>query len=408
MSAEDEELVSERKKIEDYLKLYCIEDVIDEALNKLVDVRPSNPYVALGQMIQAKTMPEIIDVKIHPICSANARGGVKASVITNLGTFYAYAGEAAGVSEGDTLRNYFSIEDRISSHMKSLNPCDMKQIDEYLDSVEDLEESVSLAVSMACCRAGAHHKGISLYRFLAELTDSNAGLPMPVVTVLSRAIGETEDASHTYHSQDITVIPTACTSVDNAIECCLQATSAVKIGVEERIKAGGMDIFELLQGVNGGCPRAKVSSLEAAMVLVKESLEKSAVLGEMRLGVDMHTGKVFVKGDEDVGAMYAVDGPENPLAGSDVNDTIISAWEATELISVEDPFLRDDIESLRDLQEVYSLYSRYHLFRIIFVFFILIQSIASYCLTSISQHRKFPSKLMRREKMPPPISFHML
>ena len=40
-----------------------------------------------------------------------------------------------------------------------------------------------------------------------------------------------------------------------------------------------------------------------------------------------------------------------------MNDTIISAWEATELISVEDPFLRDDIESLRDLQEVCILFT---------------------------------------------------
>ena len=231
--------------------------------------------------------------------------------------------------------------------------CEIKKIDEYLESLDDLEESVSLAVSIACCRAGAHHKGVSLYRFLADSTESNAGLPMPVVTVFSRAIGESEDARHAYYSQDINVIPTACSSVDNAIECCMQATSAVKIGVEERVKSGGMDIFELLQGDNCGCPRARVSSLEAAMVLVKESLEKAAAMGEMKLGVDMHTNQVAMAGEEETDTLYAMDGSNNPpLSGSDVNDTIISAWEATELISVEDPFLRDDIESLRDLQEV--------------------------------------------------------
>ena len=354
--AEDGGTVSERKKIEDYLKLYCLEDLIDETLNQLLETRPSNPYIALGKMIQAKSMAEIIDVKIKAMCAANATGGVKVSVITNLGIFEACAGEIPGLSEGDVLRNYYSMEDRISSNLKSMNPCEMKQIDEYLDGLTDLEESVSLAVSMACCRAGAHHKGVSLYKFIADTTDSNAGLPMPVVTVLSRAIGETEDARHTYYSQDITVIPTACSSVDSAIECCLQATSAVKVGVEERIKAGGMDIFELLQGTNGGSPRAKISTLEAAMVFVKETLEKAAVMGEIKLGVDMHTGQVLVPGgeeNEESGSMHAVDGPENPtLTGSDVNDMIMSAWDATELISVEDPFLRDDIESLRELQEV--------------------------------------------------------
>ena len=358
MSSEDDSSVSERKKIEDYLKLYCIEDLMDETLNQLLETRPSNPYVFLGNLIQAKTMPEIIDLKIRAICTSNARGGVKASVITNLGTFEAYVGEVPGLSEGDILRNYFSMEDRISSNLKSMNPCEIKKIDEYLESLGDLEESVSLAVSIACCRAGAHHKGVPLYRFLADSTESNAGLPMPVVTVFSRAIGESEEARHACYSQDINVIPTACSSVDNAIECCMQATSAVKIGVEERVKSGGMDIFELLQGDNCGCPRARVSSLEAAMVLVKESLEKAAAMGEMRLGVDMHTNQVAMTGEEETDTVYAVDGSNNPpLSGSDVNDTIISAWEATELISVEDPFLRDDIESLRDLQEVCILFT---------------------------------------------------
>ena len=127
MSGEDDSSVSERKKIEDYLKLYCIEDLMDETLNQLLEIRPSNPYVYLGNLIQAKTMPEIIDLKIRPICTANARSGVKASVITNLGTFEACVGEIAGLSEGDVLRNYFSMEDRVSSNLKSMNPCEIKQ-----------------------------------------------------------------------------------------------------------------------------------------------------------------------------------------------------------------------------------------------------------------------------------------
>jgi len=63
MSGKDQ--TSERKLVEDYLKLYCIEELIDEALNEICERRPTNPYVDLARLIEAKTLPEIIDVKIR-------------------------------------------------------------------------------------------------------------------------------------------------------------------------------------------------------------------------------------------------------------------------------------------------------------------------------------------------------
>lgn len=62
------EEVSERKKVEDYMKLYCLEELIDETLNTLLETRPVNPYVDLAKLIEAKTLPEIIDVKIRYRC----------------------------------------------------------------------------------------------------------------------------------------------------------------------------------------------------------------------------------------------------------------------------------------------------------------------------------------------------
>jgi hypothetical protein len=36
---------SERRDIEDYLNLYCIEACMDEVLNEIVEKRPVNPYM---------------------------------------------------------------------------------------------------------------------------------------------------------------------------------------------------------------------------------------------------------------------------------------------------------------------------------------------------------------------------
>ena len=82
------EEISERRQVEDYLKLYCIEEVIDETLNTVLESRPPNPYLDIAKIIQAKTVPEIIDVKINSIVCGNGSSGVESIVITNLGSFH--------------------------------------------------------------------------------------------------------------------------------------------------------------------------------------------------------------------------------------------------------------------------------------------------------------------------------
>ena len=58
---------SEREKIEKYLKQYCIETLLDEVLNELVDIQPMNPYEEMARYIACKSKPEIMDVQILPM-----------------------------------------------------------------------------------------------------------------------------------------------------------------------------------------------------------------------------------------------------------------------------------------------------------------------------------------------------
>ena len=57
----------------------------------------------MAKLLEARTLPEIIDLKIESICTANACGGVKVSVVTNLGIFDGSVGEVFGQSEGKSI-----------------------------------------------------------------------------------------------------------------------------------------------------------------------------------------------------------------------------------------------------------------------------------------------------------------
>ena len=84
---------SEREQVEDYIQQFSIESMLDEVLNGLLEDRPSNPYTALSKLIEAKTMPEIVDILVYPTICEGGRGGVEVKILTNLGEFSGKAGD---------------------------------------------------------------------------------------------------------------------------------------------------------------------------------------------------------------------------------------------------------------------------------------------------------------------------
>ena len=83
---------------------------------------------------------------------------------------------------------------------------------------------------------------------------------MPVITVFSRSIGD--EAS--YMTQDVTLMPVSCSTLESAVEACLQSSALVKAAVMDRVKNGGTDIFELNPSC-AGTPRVRTGSLESAV-----------------------------------------------------------------------------------------------------------------------------------------------
>ena len=73
--------MNEKKEIEEYMKLYCLEQCLDEIMNIIVVDKPTNPYMEISKLFQSKTLPEIIDISFQPIIISGTTG-VRAVLLT--------------------------------------------------------------------------------------------------------------------------------------------------------------------------------------------------------------------------------------------------------------------------------------------------------------------------------------
>lgn len=337
------EPASERTQIESYIKSYALEECLDEAINEVVERRPANPYMAIASFMESKTVAEVLDVKIMCCIVGRNLCGVEVSVVTNISSFSATVSDMSYSSntDGDMIKEYAVLQDKARDCLKGLDPRNIVAMDEAIATVPGMEKAVALALSMACCRAGARHKAMPLYKFLAELAGTSPGIPVPVVSVLTRATAGSINVS-----QNITVTPTTPSFFDGALEAVLKASLCIQKYLDVNKTANTI--------TDSGCPCVISPSLEDAVRIVKTALAEEAVEGGLKLGVDVKAGDVsFVEDDL---LQYKFEVQEGPATqGEDLVEMLVGLWKDAELISLEDPVAAADATSLRQMKEKISL-----------------------------------------------------
>lgn len=221
--SDEKDSANEKKEVEDYLKQYCLEECLDEIMNEIVIERPTNPYVAMALLCESKTLPEIIDISFKSVIICGELG-VQANFTTNIATFTGIATyKQTGSTEPIVMRDYSMLREKIRDSILEVDPVNLFKVDECVAKLAGVDPAESLALSIACCRAGARHKGMKLYQYLAHtvgLKEEELCIPTPVVSVLSRII---EGKS----TQDITVTSTKAGTFSSAMEIILQTASLV-------------------------------------------------------------------------------------------------------------------------------------------------------------------------------------
>lgn len=206
------EELSEQRLIEKYIQDFALEDCLDEILNGVVTERPDNPYTAIAHAIELKTTPEIIGVRLK---SVFLRGLyiVKVALETNAGVFEARMPYKSALTEA---QDYSITEGKLNEALRGINPCDVKQVDEIIQGLADIDASESMGISIACCLASAKMKDKPLYEAIAELSgtrNEDLVIPLPVLTLAVRQVSVLPDAI-----QAVQVYATKATTLDKVIE----------------------------------------------------------------------------------------------------------------------------------------------------------------------------------------------
>lgn len=342
---------SEKQIVEEYLKTFALEECLDEIINEVIERRPENPYSAIARAMETKTMPEIIDVFLTPYVSANGQGGVEARVLTNLDTFSGFAGIPSPFPPTeDVLKDYSAMATHVKDLLKSQDPRNLDKVDPMLEMLSEVGVSnpVIMAVSIACCRAGARHKALPLFKYLAESFGTQAKMivPIPVVSVLSRTAINSSDV---LISQEITVTPTTLSNIDNAIESCIAANNAIRQKLDMGRGAIPMISSEY------GCPRVVTTTIDEAITFVMEAVGEAAIDGQLKLGLDFKAGRLALRDESEGGKNklqgYQMDGAASPMvSGEEVSNIVVRCWKDCELISVEDPLDGQDTPNIRQFR----------------------------------------------------------
>merc|ERR1712047_193891 len=124
----------------------------------------------------------------------------------------------------------------------NLDPVNQKDIDAMMlkldgtDNKNNLGANAILGVSMAVCKAGAAHKGVPLYRHIADLAGiKDVVMPVPALNIINGG----SHAGNKLAMQEFMILPTGAANFSEAMNLCCEAIE--KAGYTGKIKIG-MDV----------------------------------------------------------------------------------------------------------------------------------------------------------------------
>jgi len=220
-----------------------------------------------------------------------------------------------------------------------LDPVDQNKIDEMMlkmdgtDNKNNLGANAILGVSMAVCKAGAAHKGVPLYRHIADLAGiKDVMMPVPAFNVINGG----SHAGNKLAMQEFMILPTGATSFTEAMKMGSETYHHLKALIKEQY---GLDATAV--GDEGGFA-PNFQNNEDAIKLCVGAIEKAGYTGKIQLGMDVAASEFHKEGKYDLDFKNKESDPEkwiSPDALCDMYKGFISDFP---VVSIEDAFDQDD------------------------------------------------------------------
>ncbi|EPR64867.1 enolase 2 [Toxoplasma gondii TgCatPRC2] len=330
------------------------------------------PFCKIYRYSTSNKMVAIKDITARQILDSRGNPTVEVDLLTDGGCFRAAvpSGASTGIYEALELRDKDQTKFMGKGVMKAVenihkiikpaligkDPCDQKGIDklmvEELDGTKNewgwckskLGANAILAVSMACCRAGAAAKGMPLYKYIATLAGNPTDkmvMPVPFFNVINGG----SHAGNKVAMQEFMIAPVGASTIQEAIQIGAEVYQHLKVVIKKKY---GLDATNV--GDEGGFA-PNISGATEALDLLMEAIKVSGHEGKVKIAADVAASEFFLQDDK----VYDLDfkTPNNDKSqrktGEELRNLYKDLCQKYPFVSIEDPFDQDDFHSYAQL-----------------------------------------------------------
>lgn len=297
--------------------------------------------------------------RIHAREILDSRGNptVEVDLTTSKGTFRAAvpSGASTGVYEALELRDkdparykgkgVLKAVENVNSVIapaliaKNIDVTQQETVDRImleLDGTENkskLGANAILGVSLAVCKAGAAHKGVPLYRHIADLAGrSDVVLPCPAFNVINGG----SHAGNKLAMQEFMILPTGASSFREAMQIGAEVYHTLKSVIKEKY---GQDATNV--GDEGGFA-PNIQDNQEGLELLKQAIDKAGYTGRVKIGMDSAASEFYKDGKYDLDFKNPQSDASKHVTGQQLSKVYQSFVEEYPIVSIEDCFDQDD------------------------------------------------------------------
>ncbi|EDO40843.1 predicted protein [Nematostella vectensis] len=296
--------------------------------------------------------------KVHAREIFDSRGNptVEVEVTTEKGTFRAAvpSGASTGIYEALELRDKDAskfLGKGVSQAVNNVNTIigpalvsknvdvtaqeDIDNMMLQLDGTENkakLGANAILGVSLAICKAGAAHKGVPLYKYIAGLAGNNQViLPVPAFNVINGG----SHAGNKLAMQEFMLLPTGASNFREAMRMGAEIYQNLKKVVKEKY---GIDATNV--GDEGGFA-PNIQDNKEGLELLKVAIEKAGYTGKISIGMDVAASEFHKEGKYDLDFKNKNSDPSKWISADDLAAMYKDFISQYPVVSIEDAFDQD-------------------------------------------------------------------
>ncbi|KAB5540876.1 hypothetical protein DKX38_013850 [Salix brachista] len=312
--------------VQEYLDKHMLSRKIEDAVNAAVRAKTSDPVLFISNHMR-KSVPSVITKIIgRQILDSRGIPTVEVDLFTNKGSFRASvpSGHVSGMYEAVELRDGdkgIYLGNSVTRAIKNIN-------EKISEALVGMDPTLQSQIDQAMIDLNKTEKKVPLYKHISDLFGkTNPTLPVPAFTVISGG----KHAGNNLAIQEIMILPIGANRFEDALQMGSETYHHLKIQKVRHLP---------------DC------SVQEGLGLVKEAISRTGYGERIKMAIDV-AATTFCKGTK-----YDLDYKSQNKSGQNFKsaDDMINMYKELcveyPIVSIEDPFDREDWEHIKQFSEL--------------------------------------------------------